>query len=106
MVFRRRYWNMVRASLYPYFKKDKAEEMEAVLGEFRALLDGLEFKSRIVLEMGRFLAAACGYYVTSIVDMKVNKEQPYIIMDGGINHLNYLWTGHGDETALLHTACS
>ena len=81
--------------------KDKAEEMEAVLGEFRALLDGLEFKSRIVLEMGRFLAAACGYYVTSIVDMKVNKEQPYIIMDGGINHLNY----YGQAMAMKQPYC-
>lgn len=86
----------------PYFKKDKAEEMEAVLGEFRALLDGLEFKSRIVLEMGRFLAAACGYYVTSIVDMKVNKEQPYIIMDGGINHLNY----YGQAMAMKQPYCT
>ena len=82
--------------------KDKAEEMEAVLGEFRALLDGLEFKSRIVLEMGRFLAAACGYYVTSIVDMKVNKEQPYIIMDGGINHLNY----YGQAMAMKQPYCT
>ena len=76
--------------------------MEAVLGEFRALLDGLEFKSRIVLEMGRFLAAACGYYVTSIVDMKVNKEQPYIIMDGGINHLNY----YGQAMAMKQPYCT
>ena len=73
----------------PYFKKDKSEDVENILSEFRALLESLNFKGKVVLEMGRFLAAACGYYVTSIVDMKVNKEQPYIIMDGGINHLNY-----------------
>ena len=49
--------------------------MENILSEFRALLESLNFKGKVVLEMGRFLAAACGYYVTSIVDMKVNKEQ-------------------------------
>ena len=73
----------------PYFKKDKSEDVEDVLGEFKELLECLKFKGKVVLEMGRFLAATCGYYVTSIVDMKVNKDQPYVIMDGGINHLNY-----------------
>ena len=73
----------------PYFKKDKSEDVENVLGEFKELLECLKFKGKVVLEMGRFLAATCGYYVTSIVDMKVNKDQPYVIMDGGINHLNY-----------------
>ena len=73
----------------PYFKKDKSEDVANILSEFRALLEILNFRCKVVLEMGRFLAAACGYYVTSIVDMKVNKEQPYVIMDGGINHLNY-----------------
>ena len=68
----------------PYFKKDKSEDVENILSEFRALLESLNFRGKVVLEMGRFLAAACGYYVTSIVDMKVNKEQPYVIMDGGI----------------------
>ena len=73
----------------PYFKKDKSEDVENILSEFRALLESLNFKGKVVLEMGRFLAAACGYYVTSIVDMKVNHGQNYAIVDGGINHLNY-----------------
>ena len=49
------------------------------------------FRSRgkIVLEMGRFLAAFCGYYVTRIVDQKRNLGQNYCIVDGGIHHLNY-----------------
>ena len=85
----------------PYFKKDKSEDVENVLGEFREILEGLDFKGKVVLEMGRFLAAACGYYVTSIVDMKVNKGQPYVIMDGGINHLNY----YGQAMAMKQPYC-
>lgn len=76
--------------------------MENILSEFRALLESLNFKGKVVLEMGRFLAAACGYYVTSIVDMKVNKEQPYVIMDGGINHLNY----YGQAMAMKQPYCT
>ena len=86
----------------PYFKKDKSEDVENVLSEFRVLLESLNFKGKVVLEMGRFLAAACGYYVTSIVDMKVNKEQPYVIMDGGINHLNY----YGQAMAMKQPYCT
>ena len=86
----------------PYFVKDKSMRTEELLGEFGEILDGLQFKGRIVLEMGRFLAASCGYYITSIVDMKVNKEQPYVILDGGINHLNY----YGQAMAMKHPYCS
>ena len=78
------------------------EDVENILSEFRALLESLNFKGKVVLEMGRFLAAACGYYVTSIVDMKVNKEQPYVIMDGGINHLNY----YGQAMAMKQPYCT
>ena len=85
----------------PYFKKDKSEDVENVLGEFKELLECLKFKGKVVLEMGRFLAATCGYYVTSIVDMKVNKDQPYVIMDGGINHLNY----YGQAMAMKQPYC-
>ena len=85
----------------PYFKKDKSEDVEDVLGEFKELLECLKFKGKVVLEMGRFLAATCGYYVTSIVDMKVNKDQPYVIMDGGINHLNY----YGQVMAMKQPYC-
>ena len=78
------------------------EDVENILSEFRALLESLNFRGKVVLEMGRFLAAACGYYVTSIVDMKVNKEQPYVIMDGGINHLNY----YGQAMAMKQPYCT
>ena len=85
----------------PYFVKDKSEKTEAVLGEFKNILEALKFDGKIILEMGRFLAAACGYYITSIVDMKVNKEQPYVILDGGINHLNY----YGQAMAMKRPYC-
>lgn len=46
-------------------------------------------KYHVTLEMGRFLVSECGIYVTSIADIKVNNNQNYIIIDGGINHINY-----------------
>ena len=39
--------------------------------------------------MGRFLAASCGTYLTSVADIKNNCGNEYVICDGGINHLKY-----------------
>lgn len=74
---------------YSYFQKDAAQEMEELLVSFKKILSELQFKGKIVLEMGRYLAASCGCYLTRIVDEKVNREQHYAIVDGGIHHLNY-----------------
>ena len=60
-----------------------------ILDAFSKSLDSMRFRGKIVLEMGRFLAAFCGYYVTRIVDQKRNLGQNYCIVDGGIHHLNY-----------------
>lgn len=46
-------------------------------------------KHDIVYEMGRFIAAYCGKYYTSIVDIKNTNGTKFCIVDGGINHLNY-----------------
>jgi diaminopimelate decarboxylase len=54
-----------------------------------AKLEVLRGRCGISLEMGRYIAASCGYYLTRVEDMKVNKGQNYLIVDGGINHVNY-----------------
>lgn len=72
-----------------YFQKESPVDVPAVLEEFVQALDEMKFKGSVTLEMGRFLAAPCGYYFTRIVDQKCNKGQKYAIVDGGIHHLNY-----------------
>ena len=44
----------------------------------------------VTMEMGRFLATECGYYLTSVVDTKTNGGRNYCLTDGGINHVTYL----------------
>lgn len=39
------------------------------------------------LELGRFAVAECGYYVTPIVDRKINYGQEQLVLGAGINHL-------------------
>lgn len=71
-----------------YFEEENSEEYSMLSALYEGI-NNLEFQGRITLEMGRFLAASCGFYVTSIVDRKQNKGQNYCIADGGIHHLNY-----------------
>lgn len=73
----------------PYFQKEEEEELSETMKAFRETVECLEFPGKITLEIGRYLAAECGIYVTRIVDVKENAGQRYGIVDGGIHHLNY-----------------
>lgn len=72
-----------------YFDTDHYPGEEEILSALSGCLDGLPFAGRIVLEMGRFLAADCGTYLTRVADVKENDGQGYCIVDGGIHQLNY-----------------
>ncbi|MDX2055552.1 MAG: hypothetical protein SFV15_24325 [Polyangiaceae bacterium] len=61
----------------------------------RALADSiLAFRTRhprfvqtkIVVELGRYLIARFGVYVTRVVDAKLTRDRRFVIMDGGMNH--------------------
>lgn len=73
----------------PYFENEDEVDDRALLRQFADMIAKLKFQGKITLEMGRYIAAYCGYYVTRIVDQKVNHGQNYCIVDGGLNHLNY-----------------
>ena len=71
-----------------YFDGEKDNE-QALAQELAALLHGMRFKGKIVLETGRRVAASCGTYFTRVADVKQNHGSRYCIVDGGIHHLNY-----------------
>ena len=72
-----------------YFKKDTPVDDEELLRELYDSLMSMNFKGRISLEMGRYIAASCGSYITKIMDMKRNHGTNYLICDGGIHQVNY-----------------
>ena len=71
-----------------YFENAKEYHEEELLIEFCKLLNELHFQGQITLELGRFIAAECGYYYTDIVDYKVN-DVPYCIVNGGMHQMTY-----------------
>lgn len=83
-----------------YFQSEEFDEA-AFLAEFSELLRSMEQKPRLVLELGRSIAAGCGCYLTRIVDRKSNHDQNYAIVDGGMNHLVY----YGQSMAMKLPRC-
>ncbi|HXC16868.1 MAG TPA: hypothetical protein VNV60_05445 [Holophagaceae bacterium] len=45
------------------------------------------FQGELVLEPGRFLAAACGVYLTRVLRVKESRGTRFAILEGGLNHL-------------------
>ncbi|MFH1512452.1 MAG: diaminopimelate decarboxylase [Bacillota bacterium] len=43
----------------------------------------------LTVEMGRFFTASCGYYLTTVEDVKTSDGKHYAIVDGGIHQINY-----------------
>ena len=84
----------------PYFTKDDFDEDERLLTELMELFQEPR-PYDIVFEMGRFLTASCGYYMTKIVDQKKNDAVNVCIVDGGINHVNYYGQNMAMKTPIL-----
>ena len=64
---------------------DEAERLAAAAPAIRALGE----KYPLTVEMGRFFAAPCGFYFTSVEDVKTNEGVAYAILDGGLHQLKY-----------------
>jgi diaminopimelate decarboxylase len=45
------------------------------------------FEGEVLLEPGRFLAAACGVYLTRVVRTKLSRGTRFALLEGGLNHL-------------------
>lgn len=71
-----------------YFHGEELNE-DVIFSEFSQLVSEMKFKAKIVIELGRSIAASCGRYYTHIVDIKRNKDQNYAIIDGGMHQLSY-----------------
>lgn len=55
----------------------------------KEILVDYDKKYHFTIELGRYISASCGQYITKVVDVKCNNGKNYCIVDGGIHHLNY-----------------
>lgn len=72
-----------------YFEVESKFNEEEYLNNVKSLLENMNYKGSITLELGRSIAASCGTYFTKVVDTKTNKEGNFAILDGGMHQLVY-----------------
>ena len=73
----------------PYFSGDTAVDVEAIgaaLAEILAERAAILANSRFAIELGRWLVAEAGVYLTRIVDRKHSQGETFLVTDGGLNH--------------------
>jgi diaminopimelate decarboxylase len=73
----------------PYFPGDTAVDARAVgaaLGETLAARDPILAGSRFAMELGRWLVAEAGVYLSRVVDRKTSHGETFLVTDGGLHH--------------------
>ena len=68
-----------------YFAGDRALDIEAIGGALVEALGGWP-GTRFALELGRWLVAEAGVYLTRVVDRKDSRGETFLVTDGGLNH--------------------
>lgn len=58
-------------------------EMDLLIKEFRRSLP----KTRVIIELGRFLVADSGTYITRVRGIKTSRQDEFALVSGGMNHL-------------------
>ena len=80
----------------PYFPGDKPLALQPIADQLERLLQLAQAQlpqASLVLELGRYLVAEAGIYVTRVVDRKLSREQLYLVADGGL-HQHLAATGN------------
>ena len=75
---------------FPYFTDEDYSDTLKPLKDLIHDLINISGHCTLSVEMGRFLASSCGCYITKICDIKTSNDTKWCIIDGGINHINYL----------------
>ncbi|MBK1696014.1 pyridoxal-dependent decarboxylase, exosortase A system-associated [Rhodovibrio salinarum] len=73
----------------PYFPKDVSLDLAAVGQALHPLAERVAHalpEARLVIELGRYLVAEAGVYLTRVIDRKVSRGQTYLVTDGGLHH--------------------
>lgn len=63
--------------------KAVAQDLVPILREFHA---GSNVQRRIIFELGRFLTADAGIYVTRVISSKESRGKTFFMVDGGLHH--------------------
>ena len=68
----------------PYSAEQDELDLSCVADELSKLVERAE-PTRLVLELGRYLIAECGWYLASVVGHQTYQGRPAVIVDGGVH---------------------
>lgn len=73
----------------PYFPGEQrlslgsiCDNLQQLMVQYQPVLGG----ARIIIELGRYLVAEAGLYVTRVTDKKISRGETFAICDGGLHH--------------------
>ncbi|AEF05742.1 pyridoxal-dependent decarboxylase, exosortase A system-associated [Alteromonas naphthalenivorans] len=72
-----------------YFQHEKPLDIARVCSNLAIYIDKLPpafTKTEFHLELGRYLVAQAGLYLTKVIDKKVSREKKFLVCDGGMHH--------------------
>ncbi len=73
----------------PYFPGEQRLDLRPIADNLAHLLERVQREmphASLVIELGRYLVAEAGVYVTRVVDRKISRGQVFLVTDGGLNH--------------------
>lgn len=73
----------------PYFAGDTPVDLARISDALAGALTSraaILAETRFAIELGRWLVAECGVYLTRVVDRKVSRDESFLIVDGGLHH--------------------
>jgi diaminopimelate decarboxylase len=73
----------------PYFPGDARLNIRPIgtaLGEVLEQRPGVLAGSEFALELGRWLVAEAGVYLTRVIDIKQSQGETFVVVDGGLHH--------------------
>ena len=73
----------------PYFPGEQRLDLAPIAENLHALQERARREMpevAFVIELGRYLVAEAGVYVTRVVDRKISRGHVYLVTDGGLNH--------------------
>ncbi|KQT33515.1 diaminopimelate decarboxylase [Sphingomonas sp. Leaf412] len=70
----------------PYFSGDTPVDVERIGAALAAGIAESPLRTRHAIELGRWLVAEAGVYLTRVVDRKESRGETFLVVDGGLHH--------------------
>ncbi|MBI1395623.1 MAG: pyridoxal-dependent decarboxylase, exosortase A system-associated [Betaproteobacteria bacterium] len=73
----------------PYFPNDRPLDLDPIVANLASIgerASSVMPDAELVIELGRYLVAHAGVYVTRVIDRKVSRGQTFLVTDGGLHH--------------------